>query len=90
MCDHVVHSASKYRELINILTNVTDTISPKAEHILTNPLLISTKKTCLPTLGQNVSQRMHVTTCTVVSMLAANVFFTLPREAYILLSTHEP
>ena len=32
-CDHVVHSASKCQELINILTNGSYVISPKAEHI---------------------------------------------------------
>ena len=51
MCDHVVHSASKYHELINILTNAEFVNAPKAETCLTNPLLISTK-TRLPTLNK--------------------------------------
>ena len=55
MYDHVVHCASKYHKLINMLTNVS-----YVKHVLTSPLLIGTKKQRLPTPGQNVSQRTHV------------------------------
>ena len=52
MCDHVVHCASKYHKLINMLTNVSYVLSPKAKHVLASPLLIGTKKQRLLTLDK--------------------------------------
>ena len=60
MCDHVVHSASKCHELINILTNAALVTSPKAVRVLANPLLISTRNAPAHS-EQNVSQLAHVT-----------------------------